>query len=259
MKYIISSAFLFICFTIFSQDLAIVNGQPVTYERVDQFIKLLLNQGAVDSEELHEQVKQEIINRQIFLQEANKIGIPERIDVQNELEFARESIIVRALMDDYLDNNLISDIEIQTEYNKLKKEKGNIEEFKIRHILSKDETESIKILKKIKKNRKKFGSLAKENSKDFGSAEKNGDLGWITLDDYEQSFAEAIRNMNKDEITNQPIQTRFGWHIIHLEDIRSIEFPSLDQVRSQIENILHQRMLLHYQKNLRDNSIVLEK
>lgn len=255
-RFVMLAAACVIAVPAFAQNVATVNGKPITQSSVDQFVKLLITQGATDSEQLREQVKQEMINRQVFLQAADKAGIPKQADVQTELELAREGILVRALMADYLKKNPISDAKIQAEYDRLKKEQAGKQEFQIRHILVEDEKKANELLAQIKKDRKQFAALAKKNSKDPGSAEKGGDLGWGAPGNYVQPFAEAVSKLKKGEITSAPVQTQFGWHIIQLEDTRPVEFPALDQVRPQLEEMMRQQALANFQKELRANAKV---
>lgn len=255
-RFVMLAAACVIAVPAFAQTVATVNGKPITQASVDQFVKLLITQGATDSAQLREQVKQEIINRQVFLQAADKAGIAKQADVQAELELAREGILVRALMADYVKKNPISDAKVQTEYDRLKKEQAGKQELKIRHILVEDEKKANELLAQIKKDRKQFDALAKKNSKDPGSAEKGGDLGWGAPGNYVQPFAEAVAKLKKGEITSAPVQTQFGWHIIQLEDSRPVEFPPLDQVRTQLEEMMRQQALVAYQKELREKAKV---
>ncbi|UOF93960.1 MAG: peptidylprolyl isomerase [Bordetella sp.] len=242
--------FLFLSNEVICEEIAIVNGKSITQSHVNQFLDLLIKQGADDSEELREQVKQEIINRQIFLQAAYEAGILEREDIKSELSFAYESILVRTLMSDYLKANPISEESIRTEYEKIKLEQIETKEFKLRHILLEDEKTANIILSKIKKNRKKFDELARKESKDFGSSEKGGDLGWSVPENYVLPFSEAIKNLKKGDITDKLVKTEFGWHIIQVDDIRPIEFIDFDQAKSKIEEILQKQSLASYQKQL---------
>lgn len=238
----------------FAQNIATVNGKAIPQKNADQFVELLVGQGATDSPQLREQVKQELINRQIFLQAADKAGISKQADVLNEIDLAREGIIVRALMNDFLKKNPITDAKIQAEYDKLKGEQAGKLEYKVRHILVEDEKTANDLLAQIKKNKSKFEELAKKNSKDPGSAEKGGDLGWAPATNYVAPFAQAVSGLQKGQLADKPVQTQFGWHIVQVDDSRAIQFPSLEQVRPQLEEMMRQQALTAYQKQLRDQA-----
>jgi len=238
----------------FAQNVATVNGKAIPQKNLDQFVKLLVSQGATDSPQLREQVKQEMINRQIFVQAAESSGIAKQADVQTEIELARQGILVRALMADYLAKHPVSDAKVTAEYDKIKQEQAGKMEYKVRHILVEDEKTANDLLAQIKSNKSKFDDLAKKNSKDPGSAEKGGDLGWAPPTNYVQPFAQAVTQLKRGELVDKPVQTQFGWHIIKVEDTRPVEFPPLDQVRPQLEEMLRQQTLADYQKQLRDKA-----
>jgi peptidyl-prolyl cis-trans isomerase D len=79
-----------------------------------------------------------------------------------------------------------------------------------------------------------FSALARENSDDIGSKAQGGDLGWSTREAYETPFAEALFAMQKGEIRG-PVKTRFGYHIIRLEDVRPAHQRPFEEVRAELE------------------------
>jgi len=240
----------------FAQNVATVNGKAISQESLDQFVKLLVSQGATDSPQLREQVKQEMINRQIFVQAAEKDGIAKQPAVQTEIELARQGILVRALMADYLQKHPVTDQQIQAEYDKAKQQQAGQMEYKVRHILVEDEKTANDLLAQVKGNKGKFAELAKKNSKDPGSAAKGGDLGWASPTNYVKPFADTVGSLKKGQLADKPVQTQFGWHIIEVEDTRPVEFPPLDQIRPQIEEMLRQQTLTTYQKELREKAAI---
>ncbi|MVW72471.1 peptidylprolyl isomerase [Bordetella sp. 15P40C-2] len=255
-RYVMLAAACAVALPAFAQNVATVNGQPITQQSLDQFVKLLVSQGATDSPQLREQVKQEMINRQIFVQAAEKDGIAKQPAVQTEIALAREGILVRSLMADYLKKHPITDKQIEAEYNKLKTQQGDQQEYKVRHILVEDEKTANDLLAQIKKDKKKFAELAKKNSKDPGSGANGGELGWASPSNYVQPFAETVSSLKKGQLADKPVQTQFGWHIIQVEDTRPVEFPPLAQVRPQIEEMLRQQELGKFQKELREKAVI---
>jgi peptidyl-prolyl cis-trans isomerase C len=237
-----------------AQNVASVNGKPITQKDMDQFVKLLISQGATDSPELRQQVKDEMINRQVFVQSAEKASLAKKADVQAELELARQGILVRALMADYLAKHPITDARVAAEYDKVKKSQEGQHEYKVRHILVKDQKAAEDLLAQVSKDKKKFDDLAQKNSQDPGSAQKGGDLGWAPTSNYVKPFADAVTALKKGELAAAPVQTQFGWHVIMVEDIRPVEFPLVDQVKPQIEEMLRQQTLADYQKELRQKA-----
>ena len=250
-RIVMLAASCVIAFPAFAQNVASVNGKPITQKDMDQFVKLLVTQGATDSPELREQVKEEMINRQVFVQAAESSGLSKQAEVQSELELARQGILVRALMADYLAKHPVTDAQVNAEYEKVKKSQSDQSEYKVRHILVADEKAANDILAQLQKDKSKFDDLAKKNSKDPGSAQRGGDLGWAPPSNYVKPFADAVTALKKGALVDKPVQTQFGWHIIMVEDTRPVEFPPVDQVKPQIEEMLRQQTLANYQEELR--------
>ena len=236
---------------IYAQNIATVNGQGIPEKDYNQFIKLLTAQGAPDSPQLREQVKQEMINRVVMVQAAEKAGVQNNPDIQAELMLARQGILVRALMTSYLEKNPVTEAEVKAEYEKLKKEQGQEMEYNVRHILVDDEATANDIQKKLSDKSATFESLAKAQSKDPGSAAQGGSLGWAQASNYVGPFAKAVESTPKGSMTNKPVQTQFGWHVIEVVDARPVAFPPFDQVRTQLEEMMRQTKLTEYQQKLR--------
>jgi len=236
---------------LYAQNIATVNGQAISQQDYDQFIGLLVEQGTPETPELRNQVKEEMINRMIMVQEAQKVGITDEPQVQTEMELARQGILVRALMAEHLKKNPVTEAAIQAEYDRLQKEQGEVSEYNVRHILVEDEQTAQDIQKQIKDGSASFEDLAKAQSNDPGSAVEGGSLGWAQADNYVGPFAAAVQATPKGEMAPEPVQTQFGWHVIEVVDERPVAFPPLAQVREQLEEMMRQQVLSDYQSKLR--------
>ncbi|MGN6388788.1 MAG: peptidylprolyl isomerase [Burkholderiaceae bacterium] len=233
---------------VLAQNLAVVNGKPIPSSRVDVMVKQLSAQGQPDSPELRKMIKDELINREILVQEADKRGLTNTPEVKNQVDIARQSIVIRALIGDYLKKNPVTDAEIQAEYDRFKAQAGD-KEYHARHILVPTEEEAKAIIAKLK-NGAKFEDLAKQ-SKDPGSAANGGDLDWASPASFVKPFADALTSLKKGEITQEPVKTQFGYHVIQLEDTRPAKVPTLDEVKPQIVQNLQQKKLQAFQDELR--------
>jgi len=231
-----------------AQNLAVVNGKPVPSSRADVMIKQLAAQGQPDSPQLRAMVKEELINREILIQEADKLGLSNSSEVKNQVEIARQSIAIRALIQDYLKKNPVKDAEIQAEYDKFKAQAGD-KEYHARHILVDKEDEAKAIITKLKGGAK-FEELAKQ-SKDPGSAANGGDLDWASPASFVKPFSDAMVGLQKGQITETPVKTQYGYHVIKLEDVRAAKIPALEEVKPQIAESLQQKKLQAYQEDLR--------
>lgn len=239
-----------LAFPLHAKQIASVNGQTITDEQLNQFVSLLVDQGAQDSPELREQVKQEMIHRLVAVQAAEKAGIDKRANVAQEIELARQGILVRALISDHLEKNPIDDKKLKTEYDKIKAAQPERKEYKVRHILVEDQKQAEDLLAQIKAKKVKFDEAAKEHSIDPGSGKNGGDLGWAPASNYVPEFAQAVESLKKGATAEQPVKSQFGWHIIQVEDERAVEFPALDSIKPQLEEMLRQQQVVEFQQQL---------
>jgi peptidyl-prolyl cis-trans isomerase C len=198
-------------------------------------------------------VREELINREIMMQEANRMGLAKLPDIATQLDFARQNVLVRAYVQEHFKKNPITDAEIQGEYDRIKKELGSTE-FRARHILVKGEDEAKAIIAKLKGGAK-FEELAKQ-SEDPGSKEKGGDLDWATAATFVPEFSKAMSSLKKGETVEAPVKTQFGFHVIRLDDIRDAKVPSLDEAKPQISQQLQRQRFERMLADLRGKAKV---
>jgi peptidyl-prolyl cis-trans isomerase C len=136
------------------------------------------------------------------------------------------------------------------EYNKAKAKAGETE-YRPRHILVNSEKEAKAVIAKLTTGKKaKFDDLAKKESKD-SSAGNGGDLGWVLPANLVPEFANAMVGLKKGEISKTPVQTKFGWHVIRMEEIRKLDFPEFDKLKDRIASQMQQLQLRNYVVELR--------
>ncbi|HET6828492.1 MAG TPA: peptidylprolyl isomerase, partial [Ramlibacter sp.] len=205
--------------------------------------------GRAVSPEMQGQLKDEVIAREIFLQEAQKRGLDASDDFKTQMELARQTILIRELFADQQKKNPVTDAEVKAEYDKFVAANGG-KEYKARHILVEKEDEAKKIIADLKKGQK-FEDLAKKQSKDPGSGANGGDLDWATAASYVPEFAQAMTKLSKGQTSPEPVKSQFGWHVIRVDDIREAQLPKLEDVRPQIAQQLQQQKLAKFQEDLR--------
>lgn len=236
-----------------AQNLAVVNGKAVPSSRADVMIKQMAAQGQQDTPELRAMVKEELINREILIQEADKLGLSSNADVKAQMEIARQSILIRALVADYLKKNPVKDADIKAEYDKFRAQASD-KEYHARHILVETEDEAKAIIAKLKGGAK-FEDLAKQ-SKDPGSAANGGDLDWAAPSAFVKPFSDAMVSLKKGQLLETPVKTQFGYHVIRLDDVRTAKIPTLEEVKPQIAESLQQKKLQAYQQQLRSKAVI---
>jgi peptidyl-prolyl cis-trans isomerase C len=236
----------------FAQNIAVVNGTPIPKARVDALVDQLVHQGQQDSPQLQQAVREELINREILMQEAAREGIPTRPDVKAQVAVAEQTVVLRALIEDFVKKNQPSDAEVKARYDALTKDAGG-QEYHLHHILVDNEQQAKDLIAKIKAGAS-FEDLAKQYSKDPGSGKNGGDLDWSDPKAYVPEFAAAAEKLHKGEMTDTPVHTQYGWHIIRLDDTRAVTPPPLDQVRPQIVQQIQQEKLQAFEESLRKNA-----
>jgi peptidyl-prolyl cis-trans isomerase C len=237
-----------------AQNAAVVNNKPISKAKVDEFVKAMVAQGRPDNKELRDNVVNELIARELFVQEADKLGLARSPDVQKQLDSARTEILSQAVIRDYVKKNPVTDAEIKAEYDRISKQ-GSGKQFKTRHILVEKEDAAKKVIEDIKKGAK-FEDLAKAQSKDPGSAQNGGDLDWVSPGSVVPPFAEAMAKLEKGKMTETPVQSNFGWHVIRVEDIRDAKPPAFEEIKPQIQQFLGQKKVAGLVEALRAKATI---
>ena len=232
-----------------AQNVAIVNGVAVPKARVDALVQQVTRSGRPVTPEMQGQLKDEVIAREIFAQEAHNRGLDATEDYKNQVELTKQTILIRELFGEYQKSNPVTDAEIKAEYDKFAAANAG-KEYKVRHILVEKEAQAQDIIAKIKKGAK-FEDLAKKLSKDPGSAAKGGDLDWATPGNYVKEFTDAVISLPKGKMTETPVKTQFGYHIIRVDDVRDAQLPKFDDVKPQIAQQLMQQKMAKFQEDLR--------
>ncbi len=231
------------------KSIAMVNGISIPQSRVDMRVKAAVAQGQEDSPELRKALREDMINIEVMAQAAKKMGLEKNSEVIQQMELARQSILVNAFVQEYLKKHPISDEQFKLEYETLKTNLGN-EEYNVRHILVPTEAEAKDIIAQLDKNGS-FDKLSADKSKDAGSAANGGQLDWQVPSNFAQPFATAMLKLKKGEYTKEAVETQFGWHVIKLDDIRTLNLPSLEELKPQMQQRLQQQAVISEIASLR--------
>lgn len=234
-----------------SGPIATVNGVAIPRARAETLTRM---NGGANNEQLQSVVKQRLIDFEILSQEAVKGGLAKASDVQIQIDLARQQVLANAYMSEYIRRNPVSDADVQAEYDKARAANGS-KEYRARHILVATEEEANKLIADLKKGAK-FEDLASRNSKDPGTKDRGGDLNWSVPSNYDKAFSDAMVKLDKGKLTDAPVRTRFGFHVIRLDDVRDFKFPAFAEVKPQIRQQLSQHKLDEQLRNLRTKAKV---
>jgi peptidyl-prolyl cis-trans isomerase C len=237
-----------------AQNLAIVNGKPVPSARVEALVQQVERSGRPVDDAMRAQIKEEVILREIFTQEADRRGLRTSAAYKTQAELAMQAILIRELFADFQRKNPVTQAEVQAEYDKFAAANGG-QEYRARHILVETEAQAKALLEQIKKGAS-FEELAKKSSIDTGSGANGGDLDWANPASFVAEFSQAMVKLGKGQLSDAPVQSQFGWHLIRVDDVRKAQLPSVDELRPQIEEQLQQQKLTQFQDGLRSKASI---
>ena len=227
---------------------ATVNGIAIAKSRVNMIVQQGLAAGQPDSPEARKGIIEKLAMQTLAADEAIKKGLDKSPEIMAQIDLIRQSVLANAYVQDLIKNSTASDDMLKAEYEKIKA-KITGTEYKARHILVEKEAEAKDIIAKLKKDPGLFEKLAMEKSKDAGSKVRGGELGWFDLSRMVPEFGAAVSKLEKGAITQEPVKTQFGYHVIQLEDTRPIEAPPFEEVKPQLAQHLQQQ---NVQKQMED-------
>ena len=230
-------------------DAAPAGKQLFPPQQYDFMLKERLAQGAQDTPELRQAVREELNTRELLAREARKQGIDKTADMKAQMDLAAQTVLVRAYVADWIAKNPIPEADLRKEYDAIKGQIGD-KEYKVRHVLVEKEDEAKEIVAELQKGAK-FDELAKARSKDPGSKDRGGDLDWNAPTNFVKPFGDAMKVTPKGKFTAQPVQTQFGWHVIMVDDVRDAKVPTYEEVKPQLQQRLQAQWLDKYFKDLR--------
>ena len=249
-----------------AQNVAVVNGKAIPTSRLDAAVASVIarNPAAADitpeqKTELRKNISDQLIKQEILAQEAQKLGLENSAAYKNAMEMARQGVLVNLLVEDFAKKNKATDTETKAEYDRVVAlNQGGGKEYKSRHILVEDEKQAKDLIAQLNKGAK-FDALAKKYSKDPGSGAQGGDLGWADPAGYVPEFAAALKGLEKGKMTQTPVQSSFGYHIIKLDDIRDAQKPQIppyDEVKDRIAQQMLSQQIQAFENGLREKASI---
>ncbi|HWR86938.1 MAG TPA: peptidylprolyl isomerase [Acidiferrobacterales bacterium] len=239
-----------------SKVLASVNGETITEKDYEDYLRARQAQQPPipDKEKEKKVVLDEMVNRVLLVHSAVDQKVDQELDVYFQIKRQRENVLARAMLRKYLKDNPISDEEVQKRFEQ-EMEKADKNEYRARHILVRTEEEAKEIIAELKKGTN-FNTLAQKKSIDVRSGKQGGDLGWFSQDVIVPEFFNAVTTMKKGEISQAPVKSDFGWHVIKFEDSRPRKLPTFDQAKGNIRQIVQQERVDALVKSLKDKGKV---
>ena len=251
MKKILCFLYIF-CFVnlSLSEEKEVSVNDALINKNLIHFIKNeVMKEGIEITDDMEKNIVKRLIDLELIYQQAKKEGLTSQVDFLSKSELAFKELIYTTYLQNFIKENKITKNEIKKSYDNFLSN-FNKTDYKASHILVSTKDEAKRIIKSLKKGGD-FKELAKVNSIDKESKNNGGNLGWFSADDMVESFSNAIKKMVVNEVTDYPVQSQFGWHIIQLNEIKPSLPPSLDEKIDDIKVILQKSKLKKYLDELR--------
>jgi peptidyl-prolyl cis-trans isomerase C len=225
---------------------AVVNGKIISEELFEAYLRQRKTKLPAGSK--RQRLLDELINFELVIQDALAKGLDKKPDIATELQLQRRNILANAAFREYVNKNPLSDEQMRKDYESRMGDL-TLTEYKLRHILTEDEASAKEALAELDKGTD-IVKLAKKYSSD-PSASDGGDLGWQSAPDVLPPIRDKIKNLKKGEHVNEVVKTRYGWHVVYLEDRRDTPPPPFEEVKDRVRNILQRRQVEEYIVSLR--------
>ena len=216
-----------------AQNAVIVNGKAIPKTQLD---KLVQKSGQPDNPQVRDQAREMLVTRELIIQEADKRGVIQKESVRDQLEQSRVGVLVAAVFEDYVEKEGVTEAELKATYGSMKSQYSG-KEYHVEHILVEKESDAKAIIAQIKAGGN-FEDIAKAKSKDPGSAPNGGDLGYVNEKSLVPEFSKAMVQLKNGQVSDKPVKSQFGWHIIKMVDSRDMKAPSYDEVKAQLKQMI---------------------
>jgi peptidyl-prolyl cis-trans isomerase C len=263
LRKIVSSIFAFLLFSIMflqatqAQNIPIVanvNNEDISLETMIHAMNELPPE--IQSQPFmsyYEDLLERVIDIKLFAQEGKKMKLDEEPSVRAAIDFVIEKVLMQAFLSKYVQEN-IKEENIKASYNNFIADETSREEIKASHILMDTESEAIDVINMLNDG-DDFAELAK-NKSTGPSGPSGGDLGWFKRGQMVPPFEKAAFSLNKNEISQRPVQTQFGWHVIKIFDKRIPEAPSYENMKSKLIQDLERKIVSKKIQDLRNDALI---
>ena len=263
LRKVVSSIFAFLLFSIMSlkatqaQNIPIVanvNNEDISLETMIHAMNELPPE--IQSQPFmsyYEDLLERVIDIKLFAQEGKKMKLDEEPSVRAAIDFVIEKVLMQAFLSKYVQEN-IKEENLKASYNNFIADETSREEIKASHILMDTESEAIDVINMLNDG-DDFAELAK-NKSTGPSGPSGGDLGWFKRGQMVPPFEKAAFSLNKNEISQRPVQTQFGWHVIKIFDKRIPEAPSYESMKSKLIQDLERKIVSKKIQDLRNDALI---
>ena len=239
---------------------ATVNNTMLTQGLLDLNIKAAVAQGQKNTPELQKALKDELINRELLAQQAERMDLEKGIDLDDQYAQLRQTLLIQALVEAHFKKSPITDAQLREEYDRQRKLTGDATsgfQYRVSQIIVNNETDAIDLINRINKG-ELFGKLAQQYSIADGAKSNGGQLGWLFPGQLNPELQQLVSKLAKGTIYNAPIQVQGGWAIIKLDDKRNYKLPGFEESKPQLRQAFVQQYLIETVKDLRGRAKITQ-
>jgi peptidyl-prolyl cis-trans isomerase C len=184
---------------------------------------------------LYDPVLDDIIDTRLAAREAKRSGIADDPLIQELAQRAYDRVMAEAWISINIQQQITDDM-VDARYAELINDTSAREEISARHILVDSMDAATDIIRRLDDG-EDFATLAKALSTG-PSAPNGGNLGYFKRGDMVPSFSDAAFDLDVSKYTDTPVRSDYGWHVIMVEDKRTIDLPPLENIRGQLIEIM---------------------
>ena len=239
---------------------ATVNSTMLTKGLLDLNIKAAVAQGQKNTPELQKALKEELINRELLAQQAERTDLEKGIDLDDQYTQLRQTLLIQALVEDHFKKTPITDAQLRAEYDRQRKLTGDASsgmQYRISEIVVANETDAIDLINRANRG-ELFGKLAQQYSISDATKANGGQLGWLFPGQLMPEMQQLVSKLNKGAIYPIPIQVQGGWAIIKLDDKRNYKLPTFEESKPQLRQAFIQQYLVETVKDLRGRAKITQ-
>lgn len=215
-----------------------------SHASIEFVAKQRIKLGEPDTLDLRNRIRDDLETQHMLAQQAVDKGLEKAPEVRAQIEVNRLAVLSKAYLDEFFRLNPVTDEMVAADYEKRRKA-GEIREYRVRHLSVTSEEQARDLLKQLR-NGADLAQLAREHSSDPGAEMNGGDIGWFRPDIFvDERFADAVASLEKGETTAAPVKTRYGWHIIRVEDgpRKVADLQPYAELKPDIQKILREKIM----------------
>ena len=237
---------------------AVVNGKAITQTQVDLAVSEATARGVRDTPAVRQAIVNDLVGAELLAQRAKQLGLADDALVAARLESMQTNMLARELQRFWVEKNPASQADMRAEYKRQVDElnkRGPLNEFDVAHIVVPTEAAALDLIAKLSSGAD-FAELATANSID-PSRERGGDMGWVLPFNILPEIGNVVANLGAGAVTQAPIQTRLGWHVVKVKTKRAYTIPTFEASEQALTQAVQNAKWAAYLKDLADKAAVV--